>query len=488
MQHKVSKVVSDTPNGTHSVESTRSGEVEQQQSEASALAPQEHSHNGVVCGEESTSSAQEVADSSGTMEERKDLVGEEDEKNVTNETTPTLPPSLPPQPSSATTTHTATVALPSVAPVPGRVPAVLTPPQPPSLVQSSAVEEREKSDGKSTVRTAPPALVGYDVLDKQSVSDEGGSVGEGEAETNEESSMDVQQSSRNDSPDQTGNDNNVAHGNENKNSAGSAIPVVQLQRQQRGVREESPTLVIDMGSQHEQVGEDVPLIREPETKSHVKDKQVDVSSSGSSLQQVSAAKPATIEEPASPQSNSSSNEDVDIDMDIIEEGEETPPPAPPPKGVLMKPPTSTIAAQAHQIHSLSSSHPRIGVSPSHTASCLAMENFKKNSADARKPNVIVASPASGISTAMDLSRGGGGNSGSNNPNKEGGGGAGGIGELGKDRQSVVTDNFRVRQVAKVKQFFTTLQQFGNKNGSEVAEQVQELITAVVVSVMLVLLL
>jgi len=39
----------------------------------------------------------------------------------------------------------------------------------------------------------------------------------------------------------------------------------------------------------------------------------------------------------------------------------------------------------------------------------------------------------------------------------------------------------VHQVAKLKRFFTTLQQFGNKMSSEVAEQVQELITALVVS-------
>ena len=39
----------------------------------------------------------------------------------------------------------------------------------------------------------------------------------------------------------------------------------------------------------------------------------------------------------------------------------------------------------------------------------------------------------------------------------------------------------VRQVAKLKRFFTTLQQFGNNMSSEAAEQVQELITALVVS-------
>lgn len=39
----------------------------------------------------------------------------------------------------------------------------------------------------------------------------------------------------------------------------------------------------------------------------------------------------------------------------------------------------------------------------------------------------------------------------------------------------------VKQAAKVKQFFTTIQQHGNKLGNEVAEQVQELIHALVVS-------
>ena len=42
-------------------------------------------------------------------------------------------------------------------------------------------------------------------------------------------------------------------------------------------------------------------------------------------------------------------------------------------------------------------------------------------------------------------------------------------------------SYRVRKVAKVKQFFTTLQHFGNRQSSEVAEQVQELIAALVVS-------
>ena len=44
----------------------------------------------------------------------------------------------------------------------------------------------------------------------------------------------------------------------------------------------------------------------------------------------------------------------------------------------------------------------------------------------------------------------------------------------------VSPSYRVRQVAKLKQFFTTLQGFGNKLGREGAEQVQELIAALVV--------
>ena len=50
-------------------------------------------------------------------------------------------------------------------------------------------------------------------------------------------------------------------------------------------------------------------------------------------------------------------------------------------------------------------------------------------------------------------------------------------ELGENTANY---SYRVRQVAKVKQFFTTLQSFGNRMSSEVAEQVQELITALVV--------
>ena len=49
------------------------------------------------------------------------------------------------------------------------------------------------------------------------------------------------------------------------------------------------------------------------------------------------------------------------------------------------------------------------------------------------------------------------------------------------RRRSVSPGYRSKQVAKLKQFFTTLQGFGNKLGSEAAEQVQELITALVVS-------
>lgn len=51
------------------------------------------------------------------------------------------------------------------------------------------------------------------------------------------------------------------------------------------------------------------------------------------------------------------------------------------------------------------------------------------------------------------------------------------------RQRSTSPGHRTKQVAKLKQFFTTLQGFGNKLGSEAAEQVQELITALVVSVL-----
>ncbi len=49
------------------------------------------------------------------------------------------------------------------------------------------------------------------------------------------------------------------------------------------------------------------------------------------------------------------------------------------------------------------------------------------------------------------------------------------------RRRSLSPGHRTKQVAKLKQFFTTLQGFGNKLGSEAAEQVQELITALVVS-------
>ena len=49
-------------------------------------------------------------------------------------------------------------------------------------------------------------------------------------------------------------------------------------------------------------------------------------------------------------------------------------------------------------------------------------------------------------------------------------------------QRSVSPSYRAKQVAKLKRFFTTLQGFGNKLGSEGAEQVQELILALVVGV------
>ena len=55
------------------------------------------------------------------------------------------------------------------------------------------------------------------------------------------------------------------------------------------------------------------------------------------------------------------------------------------------------------------------------------------------------------------------------------------GVLGDEEMGGNSATPSVRQVAKLKRFFTTLQQFGNNMSSEAAEQVQELITALVVS-------
>lgn len=52
--------------------------------------------------------------------------------------------------------------------------------------------------------------------------------------------------------------------------------------------------------------------------------------------------------------------------------------------------------------------------------------------------------------------------------------------LNSEPKQSVSPGYRAKQVAKLKQFFTTLQGFGNQLGSEAAEQVQELITALVV--------
>lgn len=59
----------------------------------------------------------------------------------------------------------------------------------------------------------------------------------------------------------------------------------------------------------------------------------------------------------------------------------------------------------------------------------------------------------------------------------GGGGGGGEGRNGRESSRIAS----AKQAAKVKQFFTTIQHHGNKLGCEVAEQVQELIHALMVS-------
>ena len=61
---------------------------------------------------------------------------------------------------------------------------------------------------------------------------------------------------------------------------------------------------------------------------------------------------------------------------------------------------------------------------------------------------------------------------------------GGVVSSTGENGDILASSYRVRKVAKVKQFFTTLQRFGDRQSSEVAEQVQELIAALVVSSLL----
>lgn len=392
-------MTSDTPNGTHSL---ASGYQVVSERESQQLAPEEHNVNGLVTGQEKASSEQEPT---GACAE------EEEEREGTL------------QSSQVATPH------------------------PPSLVQrdSSSADTSANEESQSAVRTVPPALVGYEAVNREVRVEEE----RGEMEADDGVSL------------------QPAEGKEGGRDATAT------ELQERDTREESPDLVIDTcGSQ--QGAEGTPLISKPETESSDKHKHIGVNlatrNSQVSSEPAVIGRDDPIGQPDSPRSSSGNEDDVELDMDIIEEGEEedgeTPPTAPPPKGVLMMASNAMAVSQAHV-------QPHVGISPSHTVSRLAMENLKKGE-PVRKPNVIVASPSSGggPSSIVDLTRGGGGQ----NPSREGGGGS----ESGKDRQSVVSDSFRVRQVAKVKQFFTTLQQFGNKNGSEVAEQVQELITAVVV--------
>ena len=429
---------SDTPNGRHSVvsqqqpaeERTTTGKnaIDSNKLERPSPQPEELSHNGVTSMEENQSPIQETeltlreTDVKEVKESKHDQIEAQTKAAITPPDSPAS--SAPPPP----------------------------PPLPPSLVQSSDLHSQPQSENKATVRTTPPALVGCDSLDKQVSETE--DVKEMELNDGEASAQVIEEGS---------------HVRQDNNSS-DVSDTAQQQDQQQDASEESPGLVIDTGSQLETEDETAPIVSKTETEEHRENKVLAANSAADSAQVLyeEGRRGGQVEEPSSPQSITSNEEDIELEMDIIEEGEEerdTPPPLPPPipRGTLMKAPATSVTSTISQA--------RIGVSPSHTANRLALGNLKKDEL-VRKPNVIMSSPSgSGNGSSMlDLSR-------SSNSGKEGSGGS----DSGKDRQSVVTDNFRVRQVAKVKQFFTALQQFSNKRGSEVAEQVQELITAVVVS-------
>lgn len=433
--------MSDTPNGRYSIvsqqqpaeERTTVGKnaIDNNKLERPSPQPEELGHNGVTSMEEKQSPIQETeltlreTDVKEVKESKHDQIEAQIKAAIT-------PPPATGSPASST-------------PPP-------PPPLPPSLVQSSDLHSQPQNENKATVRTTPPALVGCDSLDKQ--------VSETE---------DMKEMELNDDEDST---QVVVDGSlvRQDNNSSDVSDTTQQQDQQQDVSEESPGLVIDTGSQLETEDETAPIVNSTETEECRENKVLAINPAADSAQVLyeEGMRGGQVEEPRSPQSITSNEEDIELEMDIIEEGEEerdTPPPLPPPipRGTLMKAPATSVTSTISQA--------RIGVSPSHTANRLALENLKKDEL-VRKPNVIVSSPSgSGNgSSILDLSR-------SSNSGKEGSGGT----DSGKDRQSVVTDNFRVRQVAKVKQFFTALQQFSNKRGSEVAEQVQELITAVVVS-------
>ena len=449
VKQEESIAVSDTPNGRHLVETASQQPMEERTTAGKSATdsilerpspPEELSHNGITSMRKSQSPIQETdltlkeTDVKEMKESKLDQIEAQTKAAIT-------PPPATDSPTSS-----------------------LPPPPPPSLVQSSDLHSEPQSESKAMIRTAPPALVGCETLDKQ---------------VSEERPEDVEEMESNDG--ELPSTQLVEEGSHVKRDEGSIDTAQQLQQQdhQQDASEESPGLVIDTGSQLETEDETAPVVSEPETEERRENTPPAVRSAAGSSHVLyeEGMKGGQVEEPTSPQSITSNEDDVELEMDIIEEGEEerdTPPPLPPPipRGTLMKPPTTSVTntiTQAH-IQSLSSAHTRIGVSPSHTANRLALE---KKGELVRKPNVIMSSPSSSGSSMLDFSR----SSGGSNSGKEGGGN-----DSGKDRQSVVTDNFRVRQVAKVKQFFTALQQFSNKRGSEVAEQVQELITAVVVSI------
>ncbi len=324
--------MSDTPNGRHSPveERTTAGKSAADNKLERPPLPEEFSHNGVTSVEENRFPIQETKLTMKETGVKEIEESKQDQIEAQTMAAITPPPATDPPASSSA-----------------------PPPPPPSLVQSSDLHSEPQSENKATVRTTPPALVGCDILDKQ-VGEERSTEGMEEMDLNDsEASNQVVEEERRD---------------EGSSDVIDTAGQLQQREHQQDVSEESPGLVIDTGSQLETEDETAPIvIGESATEEHRENKPLTVNSAadGSQVLYEEGMKGGQVEEPSSPQSITSNEEDIELEMDIIEEGEEerdTPPPLPPPipRGTLMKPPTTSVTSTISQA--------RIGVSPSHTAS------------------------------------------------------------------------------------------------------------------------
>ena len=328
----------------------------------------------------------------------------------------------------------------------------------------SEIGENLPPDGKSvgadprTLSSAPPALV-----DTQALVEEEQPQKENEASDNSSSQL----------PQDSPSSDDIKPTDQSEHVVGMKSEQTQSD-DFRDQREESPKLVIDTGT-----SEPVPREREREPPSIIKTNETLVERT----RETSEHKPT-------PRLQSSSSDEMEIQLDLQDndlsddsasEDEELDDTRHIPTCISNT--DHQKASNLHTIQSTSSAYTSQGQQTSTTASSFketphSHSNTTPSTRTLSTVTTIVDTPNnkhgshSPVLVGLTSRRGGSPQSGS--PSHQGG-------DNGSRVQKDVSPSHRIRQVAKVKQFFSTLQQFGNKMGSEAAEQVQELISAVVVS-------